>query len=71
MESHKIQRINELSRLSRERELTQAEKEERARLRSDYLAAFRNNFKQQLAQTVVEYPDGTKTTLDHIKDKKK
>lgn len=48
MEQKKIDRINELARLSRSRSLTAAEKDEQASLRSEYIAAVRNNFKSTL-----------------------
>ena len=38
MEKIKIDRINELGRLSRERELTVEEKDEQKKLREEYLA---------------------------------
>ena len=41
MEKHKIDRINELGRLAKERELTEEEKAERQALREEYLAYFR------------------------------
>ncbi|MBR2343319.1 MAG: DUF896 domain-containing protein [Clostridia bacterium] len=41
MEKEKVERINELGRLSRERELTDAEREEQAALRQEYLAEVR------------------------------
>ena len=41
VEKVKIDRINELGRLSRERELTEAEREEQAALRQEYLAEVR------------------------------
>ena len=41
MEKIKIDRINELGRLSRERELTVEEKEEQKKLREEYLAEVR------------------------------
>ena len=41
MEQKDIERINELGRLSKERELTDAEREEQAHLRQAYLAWFR------------------------------
>ena len=71
MEQHKIERINELTRISRERALTEAEAAERQQLRSDYLAAFRGNFRTQLNNTVVQYPDGTKVTLREAAQKKR
>lgn len=56
-------RINELARLSKERELTQEEKEEQARLREEYLAAFRKNLKSQLDNTYIVDSKGNKTPL--------
>ena len=44
----KIDRINELARKAKTVGLTQEEIEERAELRQEYLAAFRENFKAQL-----------------------
>ena len=41
MENEKIDRINFLAALSKERALTDAEKEEQAELRREYLAYFR------------------------------
>ena len=41
MEKQKIDRINELGRLAKERELTEEEKAERAALREEYIAYFR------------------------------
>ena len=41
MEKIKVDRINELGRLSRERELTDAEREEQAALRAEYIAEVR------------------------------
>ena len=41
MEKEKIDRINELGRLSRERALTDTEREEQAALRAEYIAEVR------------------------------
>ena len=41
MEKKKIDRINELGRLSKERELTEAEKNEQKELRDEYLKEVR------------------------------
>lgn len=41
MDKAKIERINELGRIAKERELTAEEIEERAALREEYLAYFR------------------------------
>lgn len=60
MDKQRLGRINELARLSKERELTKEELLERERLRKDYLAAFREATRQQLDNTYIQYPDGTK-----------
>lgn len=59
MERANIERINALTRISRERELTAEEQAERQQLRQDYLKAFRSQLRVQLDNTVVEYPDGS------------
>ena len=41
MEKSKVERINELGRIAKERELTEAEKAEREALRKEYLEEFR------------------------------
>ena len=41
MDKQKIDRINELGRLSKQRELTEEEKKEQAELRAEYLAEVR------------------------------
>lgn len=41
MEKEKIERINELGRLSKQRELTEEEKTEQRALREEYLKEFR------------------------------
>ena len=41
MEKTKIDRINELGRLSKERELTDAEKAEQKALRDEYISEYR------------------------------
>ena len=48
MDKKKIERINELTRLSRERELTDEEKAERQELRKDYIEAIKLNFRSTL-----------------------
>lgn len=61
-------RINELARLSRERELTPEEKEEQARLRKEYIAVFKANLTAQLDNTYLVDNKGNKTS---VKDRKK
>lgn len=52
-----IDRINELAKISKERELTNEEKEEQAKLRKEYLALFREGFKQRLDSIKVVKPN--------------
>ena len=56
LEKEKMNRINELARTSKERELHEHEKAEQAGLRTEYLDAFRKNFKEQL--DCIELVDG-------------
>ena len=63
MEKAKIDRINELARLSKQRALTEAEKAEQAALRAEYLAEIRASFGAMLEHTVIERPDGTREPL--------
>ena len=58
-----IKRINELTKISRERELTPDELEERKKLRSAFLENFRAGFRQQLEDTVVIDKDGKEVTF--------
>lgn len=66
MERANIERINELSRIARERGLTEEEQAERHERRAAYLQAFRAQFKRQLDSTVVEYPDGSRVPLKDV-----
>lgn len=61
-----LKRINELTAISRQRELTTQEQAERQQLRQEYLKAFRAQMRQQLDNTVVEYPDGTRKPLRDV-----
>ena len=63
MEQAKIDRINELARLSKARPLTAPEKEEQAALRAEYIRDFRASFGGILENTVIERPDGTREKL--------
>lgn len=60
MEQKKIDRINELARLAKERELTAEETAERQALRAEYIAAFRANLTAQLENTVIVDKDGNR-----------
>ena len=70
MEQKKIDRINELSRLSRERELTNEEKAEREILRREYIDSFKASLIGQLENTSILYPDGTKKKITAKENKK-
>ena len=63
MEKEKIDRINELARLKKERALTDAERAEQDGLRQEYITEFRASFGAILDNTVIERPDGTKEKL--------
>ena len=63
MEQSKIDRINELARLARERELTEEEKQERDVLRKEYIAAWRESTIAVLENTYIQTPDGKKHKL--------
>lgn len=69
MEHEKILRINELSRLSRERALTPAEEEERAALRREYIDGFRQNMEAVLQSVRIQEKDGSLTPLKKKADK--
>lgn len=63
MEKANLDRINALTAIARERELTAEEQEERRVRREAYIKAFRAQMRAQLDNTVVEYPDGTRKPL--------
>ena len=60
MDDRSIRRISELTKISRERALTEEEMDERHHLRQNYLKAFRSQMRAQLDNTVVQYPDGSR-----------
>ncbi|MBR5135145.1 MAG: DUF896 domain-containing protein [Clostridia bacterium] len=63
MEQSKLDRINELARKAKAEGLTAAEEEERAQLRAEYIAAYRESLRSQLDNMVIQSPDGTRTPL--------
>ena len=71
MEKSKIDRINELAALAKERELTEAEATERKALREEYLKEFRAYMRGTLDNTVIERPDGTREKIRPKADKEK
>ncbi|MGL4952511.1 MAG: DUF896 domain-containing protein [Culicoidibacterales bacterium] len=62
-----IDRINELARLARERELTQAEQTERQTLRQEYLKLFRANVNSHLLNIKVVDETGADITPKKLK----
>ena len=63
MEQKKLDRINELTALSRERELSAEEKDEREALRKEYIAEWRASTIAVLENTRIVTPDGKKHPL--------
>ena len=63
MEQKKIDRINELAHLAKQRELTEAELAERSALRAEYIADFRRATINVLENTYIQTPDGKKHKL--------
>lgn len=68
MKQEKIDRISELTRISRTRELTPQEQKERQLLREEYLQAIRKNMKDLLDNTTIVRQDGR--NVPHGKEKK-
>ena len=64
-----IARINELAAKNKAEGLTEAELEERAKLRRIYIDNVTGNLKAQMDNTYIVRPDGTKEKLSK-KDKK-
>ncbi len=67
MEQKKIDRISELTRISRTRELTEEEQKERASLRREYIDAYKASLTGILDNTYIQEPDGTKRKLEKKK----
>ncbi len=62
--TERTKKLNEYSRRVKAGEkLTPEEEADREKLRQEFLAEFRKNFRAQLDNTVVEYPDGTRRSL--------
>lgn len=63
MEKTKLDRINELAHLAKQRELTEAELAERDILRKEYIAEWRESTISLLENTYIQTPDGKKHKL--------
>ena len=62
--TERTKKLNEYARRVKAGEtLSPEEIADRDRLRAEFIAEFRKNFRQQLDNTVVQYPDGTKKSL--------
>ena len=66
-----IKEINELSKKSKTIGLTEEEKQRQQYLRTEYIKAFRGNFKQQLQSITVVDKKGNDITPEKIKNLKK
>ncbi len=63
-EKSRTEKLNEYAaRIKAGETLTPEETADRDRLRAEFIAEFRKNFRAQLDNTVVQYPDGTKKSL--------
>ena len=67
MEKKKLDRLSELTAISRKRELTEDEKSERELLRNEYRAGVVANLTAQLDNTVIVRPDGTTVQVKDMK----
>lgn len=64
----RIARINELYHKSQEEGLTEAEREEQARLRKEYIENVRANLRGQLDSITVQRPDGSQEKLSEVRE---
>lgn len=63
MEQSKIDRISQLTRIARQRELTEEEQAERQALRREYIDSVKQSLVGQLDNTVVVDPQGNRRPL--------
>ena len=62
--TERTKKLNEYAaRIKAGETLTPEEIADRDRLRAEFIAEFRQNFRHQLNNTVIQYPDGTKKSL--------
>lgn len=66
MEKKKLDRINELAKIKKERPLTPEEESEKAELYKEYIEEIRASFGATLDNTIIRRPDGTE---EHLKKK--
>lgn len=70
MEQYKIERINQLAKASKERQLTEEEKKEQAALRAEYIEGYRKNLEAQLENIKIIDDYGNKKSLRKKEDNK-
>ena len=70
MDDMKIARINELYKKSKAEGLTEAEAQEQAVLRKEFIEAFRRNVRMQLDNIDIQEADGSITNLGEKYGKK-
>jgi uncharacterized protein YnzC (UPF0291/DUF896 family) len=63
MEKEKLNRINELAKIKKERPLTPEELIEKEALYKEYISEIRASFGATLDNTVIRRPDGTEERL--------
>lgn len=64
METERLKRINELAHKQKTEGLTEEEKAEQAKLRQEYLKAFKKNLTAQLDNTYIVDEKGNKRKLE-------
>jgi uncharacterized protein YnzC (UPF0291/DUF896 family) len=67
MEKFKLERLSELTRISRVRQLTNEEQLERTALRNEYRAAVTGNLTSQLESITIVEPDGSQIKVSDMK----
>ncbi len=63
LDKKKLDRISQLTQISRERELTNEEQKEREILRREYIDSYKASLTGILNNTYIQNPDGTKQKL--------
>lgn len=67
LSQEKLQRINELAKLKKERDLTAEEIAEQAQLREEYLANLRHGFRNHVEGLKIVDQEGNDVTPDKLK----
>lgn len=63
-----IERINELAKIAKTRQLTKEEEKERKELREQYIKNFKNRFQNELNNVYIKNEDGTIIKLEKKND---